>query len=157
MAFGKALHPTTVYELDKGYYDWQDDTTSDDSPCPEYWAPMGNNTLVVYPKMSASKDALLQLLYYKADPRLKTGATYLDLGDEEITRIIDYAQWVLAFKEGIEEAVKNTEPMKQLFLLAANTRAARLKQLAAYKRYMGQARDEAAPSREVPQRLGVRG
>ena len=157
MAYGAALHPITVYELDKGYYSWQEDETSNDSPCPQYWAPMGIDTMVLYPKMPAARYAKLLFLYIQADPRLATGSTYLDLGDEEITRILDYAQWVLAFKEGAKEATENTEPLKQLFLLAANSRAGRLKQLASYRRYMGQARDEAAPAREVPPRLGVRG
>lgn len=154
MAYGKALTQITSYELDKGFNAWRVETVGTEE-CPEYWAPMGLDKLVIYPKLS--DEANLELLYLKGDVRLTSGSSYLDLGDEEITRIIDYAQWVLAFKEGAEEAVKNTEPLKQLFLTAANSRAARLKQTAAYRRYMGQARDEAAPPQKVPEKLGVRG
>lgn len=157
MAYGEALKPLTIYELDKGFYTWLETATTSDSPCPEYWAPMGIDTLVAYPGNGSGATLTLQLLHLKGDVRLLADASYLDLGDEEINRIIDYAQWVLAFKEGIKEATDNVEPMKQLFLQAASSRASRLKKLALYRRYMGQERDEAAPARQVPPRPGVRG
>lgn len=154
MALGKALTQITSYELDKGFAGWRTAVTGTEE-CPEYWAPMGLDKLALYPQPAA--DILLDVQYLKGDPRLTADSAYLDLGDEEITRIIDYAQWVLAFKEGVEEAAKNSEPLKQLFLQAANSRNARLKQTAAYRRYMGQARDETAPTQKVPEKLGVRG
>ena len=148
---GSALYPLTVFELDQGFYGRQGAS----SGTPNYWAPLGTDKFVLYPK--ASSTSYVGVQYYSADPRPSLDDTsYLDMGDEEILRILDYAQWVLSFKEGIQEAIINLDPLKQLFLVAARLRNMRLRNTAPYRDYMGVARDEAEPARDVKEQEGLR-
>lgn len=147
-----ALYPISIQELDQGYYGRQGAA----SGITEYWAPFGIDQFVVYPTPASAGYIVVQ--YYSADPRLSlTGSAYLDLGDEEVLRLIDYAQWVLSFKEGLKEAFVNTTPIKELFLAAAKLRSAKLRGTSLYKNYMGNDRDELKPRRNAEEQTGLRG
>jgi hypothetical protein len=146
------LYPISIQEMDQGYYGRQGSA----SGTPEYWAPFGIDKFVVYP--AATTTATVQVQYFAADTRLvMDGATYVDLGDEEILRIIDYAQWVLSFKEGLKEALVNTSPMRDMFLTAAKLRSAKLRGTSLYRNYMGNDRDEQKPGRTNDEQTGLRG
>lgn len=148
---GSALYPLSVFEMDQGYYGRQGAS----SGTPDYWAPLGIDRFVVYPPAATTQTVGVQ--YYSADPRLDLdGSTYLDMGDEEILRILDYAQWVLSFKEGLQEALINTEPMRQMFLTAARLRNQKLEGTSLYRKYMGSSRDEGEPLRDTQPKQGLR-
>jgi hypothetical protein len=137
--------------MDQGFWGRQGSA----SGTPDYWAPLGIDKFVVYPKASTTQYVGVQ--YYSADPRLNLDDTaYIDLGDEELLRILDYAQWALAFKEGLQEAIVNVQPLKEMFLTAARLRNQRLRNTAPYRDYMGPSRDEAEPARDVKPQEGMR-
>jgi len=147
------LYPTNIQEMDQGYYGRQGTA----SGTTEYWAPFGIDRFVIYPPSTTT--ATVQVQYYSGDPRMSAGETtlYLDLGDEEILRILDYAQWSLSFKEGLKEALLNLEPLKEMFLTAARLRSAKLRGSSLYKNYMGNDRDELRPIRSAEEQQGLRG
>jgi hypothetical protein len=150
-ASGSALFPISIFELDQGFYGRQ----SASSGTPDWWAPFGIDRVVIYPPASTTQTVNMQ--YYSADVRLGLDeATYLDMGDEEIQALLNYAQWVLAFKEGLTEAFENTRPLKEMFLLAARLRNAKLRGIALYKNYMGNDRDEDKPTRDATPQEGLR-
>lgn len=149
---GTALFPVSIQEMDHAYYGRQGSA----SGTPDYWAPFGIDRIVLYPKAASTQTIGLQ--YYDADPRLALdGTTYINLGDEEILRILDYAQWVLAFKEGLGEAFDNVKPFKEMFLTAARLRNAKLRATSQYRNYMGNDRDETKPTRTATPQSGLRG
>jgi hypothetical protein len=148
-----ALTHLSTYDLDKGFYGWRGQTTT--SNCPSYWAPLGIHKIFVYPM--PSNVFQLVYLYLQGNSRLTANADYLDLGDEEILRLIDYAAWLLSFKQGLKEAFENTNPFRELFLLAAGGRNARLRSSALYRKFMGEHRDEEQPTRMAQPQKGVRG
>jgi len=149
---GSALYPLSVFEMDQGYYGRQGAS----SGTPEYWAPLGIDRIVIYPKASTTQNVGIQ--YYSGDPRLDIdGSTYLNMGDEEVLRILEYAQWVLSFKEGLQEALVNTSPLKDMFLTAARLRNSKLEGTSLYKKYMGSSRDEREPERDAEPKKGLRG
>jgi hypothetical protein len=142
-----------TYEMDKGFFGWRNEATV--AACPEYWSPVGIHKAYIYPRPSISFN--LVYLYLDGERHLTAPTDYIDIGDEEILRIIEYAAWLLAFKQGLKEAFANLDPYKQLFLLAAGKRNARLRSTAQYRQYMGEHRDEATPKSEATPQQGVRG
>lgn len=143
----------STHDLDKGWYGWRNEVPR--GVCPEYWSVLGINQMFVYPIPSI--DFALKYLYLDGEPRLTDNAENIDLGDEEIMRIIDYAAWLLAFKQGLKEAFDNPAPFRELFLKAATGRGARLRATALYRKFMGEHRDEQTPVREAIPQKGVRG
>jgi len=156
MAYGQALHPLTVFELDKGFYGWRSES---DTSCPDYWAPVGLDQIMFYPKTPASPACAktLEFFYLDGSPRLLNNTSYLDMGDEEVEKLVSYAQWILTFKEGLKEGLETSEPFRQLFLAAAQRRGSYLQTIALYRKFMGVERDEAQPTRVQGEAKGVRG
>lgn len=147
------LHPISIFEMDQGYYGRQGAASSS---TPEYWAPFGIERFIIYPAPNTTQT--VQLQYYKGDPRLSnTTSDYVDLGDEEIVAIVNYAVWGCSFKEGVKEALANTSPLREMFLAAARLRNAKLRGTSLYRSYMGNDRDETKPSREGAEQAGLRG
>lgn len=149
--FGKALTRLSIYDLDKGFYRWRAETDDD---CPEYWAPIGIDTFAIYPLPTVP--ITLEILYVEGEPRMIALNDYLQMGDEEIVRLLDYAQWVLAFKEGAKEATENLDPFKKLFITAAQRRNAYLRSSGMYQSFLGEQQDETGPAIEAEPQEGAR-
>jgi hypothetical protein len=147
-----SIYQTVPFDFDKGFYGWRNEAQS--GSCPEYWMPWGIYRAFIHPAPTTTYG--VEWFYLRGEPRLTDDAQYLDLGDEEVLRIVDYAAWVLAFKQGLKEAIENPNPFKELFLLAAVSRNARLKSSALYRKFLGEHRDEQAPLREASPQPGVR-
>lgn len=143
------LHQTSVYELDTGTPDWRKTFGT-----PLYWAPDGFDWVVLSP---APLGGGILLEGYKEPPVLNNDWDYIDLGDEELVRILDYAQFYLAFKQGPQEATENVKPLLENMMQAASLRNARLRASALYREYMGIHRDEPERGTRFPVgKLGVR-
>lgn len=148
-AGGAALTDANIHDYDTGEYGWRNVATG----TPDTWLPTGVGQFIVTPKPTT--DTNLTLLCIADDYRLSSGDT-VNLGDEELVRILDYAQWYLSFKEGPEEGGKNSSPLRALFILAANKRNTRLKRTALYRKFMGNQPGELSPTRETPESMGYR-
>ena len=125
---GVPLTEISIPELDFGSPGWENV-----SGTPLYWAPLGVN------RVAFSPAPLVGAIVYEGiqeTPSLINSTDYIQLGDEELTRITSYAQAYLALKEGTKE-FQNAEDELQEFVKAAGLRNARLKATALYKYYMG--------------------
>lgn len=144
-----ALNQISLFELDMGFPGWRESYG-----VPLYWAPDGLDWVALYP---APRGGAIWLEGYKEPPVLFKDDDFIDLGDEELTRILDYAHWYLSFKEGPSEALENTEILMQNTLEAGALRNSRIRRSALYREYMGEHRDEhQRPSRYPVNKVGIR-
>lgn len=146
---GPALVEGNIHDFDTGVYGWRSDSTG----TPTEWFPLGVESFVVHPKPTTNTP--LTVLCVSDNYHLSDGDT-VNMGDEELARILDYAQWYLSFKEGIPEGMENSSPLRDLFLLAARKRNSRLRRSALYREFMGQQSGEGVPSREDGKEGGFR-
>jgi len=143
------LNQISVYELDTGDPAWRETYG-----IPRYWAPDGLDWFAVSP---APRGGSFNLEGYKEPPVLNNAEDFIDLGDEELNRILDYAQWYCAFKEGLQEALDNTKVLLDNMLRAGALRNSRIRRSALYREYMGEHRDERERGTRYPvEKVGVR-
>lgn len=140
-AGGAALADVNIQEYDAGEVEWRAASTG----TPVSWMPTGVEQFYITPKPTT--DTALAVLCVSDDYSLASGDN-VDLGDEELVRILDYAQWYLSFKEGLKEGLENSSPLRDMFLLAANKRNSRLKRHALYRKFMGEQQGEISPTLE---------
>lgn len=151
---GTALYPESLFEMDQETWNRQAYGTAS-SGTPVSWAPLGYDSFVVHPPASTTQT--VGIMYLSGDVRLSLdGTTYLDLGDEEVPKIVEYAHWFLCFKEGLKEAFENVSPLKEMFLTAARLRNQRLRNTAPYRDYLAMDRAEAQPDRAIKEQEGLK-
>lgn len=145
------LYQTSLPELDYGVANWQQAPQG----TPSLWAPIGLNKVAIYPPPPLG--GFLNLEGLTLAPALNVGGDFIDIGDEEVTRILDYAHHILTFKEGGVEFQSSTSLMAN-FVAAAAERNARLLGAAIFKRYLGLDKaQEQRPVRSVEQQnIGAR-
>lgn len=148
------LRELSIVELDQGYYGWRTETAASTTQRPEYWIPLGINKIMVYPKAGATVTYNLQI-YADAVPLIATNS-YIDIDESQLTKVLAYAQSLLAFKQGVGDGTDNAKPLRDLFITAAQERNKLLMQTALYKNYMGQDESKGEPA-EAKEQLGVRG
>jgi hypothetical protein len=139
----------SIPDLDFGYTGWR--TGNQDTP--NYWAPYGINQVIFYPE----PDRDIKVDYYRGDRLLNADTDYIQLGDEEIERILDYAVWNMNVKSGTEEAFGTTSPLKDMFLAAAELRNQKLRSLQLYKDFLGADLGEQQPFRAATPQGAARG
>jgi hypothetical protein len=127
------LQLISLHELDNGYIGWQYTTGT-----PLYWTPVGLNVVALYP---APTSGTLTFEGLTEGIRLISDGDFVNLGDEELTRLLDYARFYAAFKEGTGEFTAASPALKRL-MEAAALRNSRLKKTNTYRRAMGIHRDE---------------
>lgn len=148
------LREMSVVELDQGYNAWRTETASNTTQRPEYWAPVGIGSILIYPRVGATATYNLHI-YSESVPLIATNS-YIDIDEGHLTRVLAYAQSLLAFKQGLAEGTDNSKPLKELFITAAQERNRVLTETALYKNYMGALEDQGEPAKPAPQ-LGARG
>ena len=147
----KTLPQTSLYELDNGFGSWQTASTA----TPRYWAPIGLSLFALYPPPAAGGTLLLE--GPQSPPALGNDADFIDLGDEEVGRVLDYAHFYLTFKEGGQELGSALSLLSQ-FVESAVLRNRRLLASAFFKEYPGKLRDETQrPARSPVEGVGLRG
>jgi hypothetical protein len=130
---GTPLTPITLWELDMAYSGWQGTAGT-----PLYWAPVGLEIFAVYPQPTTGA---LRIEGFTENVRLLADGDFLQVGDEELTRLLDYAHHYLSIKEGIPEITATMGGFKR-FLKAASLRNARLLAVAFFRKVMGLVREE---------------
>lgn len=141
------LHQIAEEELGYEHQDWVGDTAS---TAPDYWFPGGVNLVGFYPRAAGGvgQEHTVYLEYYSGSRILNHYSDYLQLGAEEVDRILDYSVWHLNIKSGTDEAFKNTSPLKPLFMMAAKLRNSKLRGSQLYKDYQGSDYGESLPDRD---------
>lgn len=136
-------------DLDHGFSGWKTGTAD----TPNYWTPFGVNKVVFSPRPNAN----IKVDYYRGDRLLNANSDYIQLGDEEINRILDYAVWQMNVKSGTEEAFGTTSPLKDMFIFAAEFRNQKLRSTQLYKDFLGPDYGESQPLREAEKQKAARG
>jgi hypothetical protein len=146
-SFNKLVQ-ASLPEIDYGYLGWRTGSAA----AADQWFPMGVNQLGFNPRPNSH----LRIDYYRGDQLLILDDDVVQLGDEELNRILDYAVWQLNVKAGTEEAFTSSGPLRELFLLAAQLRNSKLRGSQLYKDFMGEDRGEVLPDRDATPQQGAR-
>lgn len=148
------LHLTSLYELDTSFGAWQ---ATEGTPL--YWAPCGANQFAVYPHLPDQGGVwgrrAFEIIGYRDIAHLDAG-DYINIGNEELTYILDYARHYLAFKEGQGE-LDATLPGVERLVAAAAFKNSRLMATNTYKHYMGIDREEGQRPLANGETIGIRG
>jgi len=145
------LYQTSTAEMDYGFSNWQQSATG----TPSVWAPIGLDKFVINPPAAAG--SFLNVEGLALAPALRVGGDFLDIGDEEVNRLLDYAHHILTFKEGGLE-FEASMPLMGTFVEAAVQRNQRLLGASTFKRYLGMSKqDEQRPVRSPESQIGARG
>lgn len=148
---GVTLFQSSLAELDFGVSNWQQAATG----TPQLWTPIGQDKFAIYPPAAAGH--VLNLEGIALSPALTSGGDFIDIGDEELDKILDYAHAYLAFKEGSSE-FKEGLPLIAGFMEGAIERNQRLLGSALFKRFLGLAKDmEQRAMRSPEKEAGARG
>lgn len=149
------LQEISVEEMDQGFYGWRTETASVTTQRPEYWASQGLHQFAFYPRTGATCTFQLQGYtdpYYHYDD-----GYYINIGEGELARLIDLAQAILMFKEGIVEGTDNAKALRELFVYIAENRNRDLMKLQTYRNYMGQDLGQAEQDKGVVTQTTLRG
>jgi hypothetical protein len=149
---GSDLSKTSDVELDYGSPGWGGVTGT-----PEFWAPNGISKVIISPAPTSGNLTFSGMI---EAPILTNPTDYIDMGEEELSRVLGYTQHYLSIKEGSTELESTNAPW-QKFIEGAALKNRRLKSTNLYRAAQGkmlgeqQARTVSGPT-EPTQNLGVR-
>lgn len=146
----------SIYDLDYGHPQWRQESTASggDVPTrPYFWAPESLQRIVIWPSTAAPTVGLLTVEGVSATPVLVEDGDFVDLGEEHVDVLSDYALHIAIFKEGGPRWAR-TMAHWQTFLQAAAEENGRLKRSQKYKRISGlDRRRDLRPPKDAPNRL----
>jgi hypothetical protein len=143
---GTPLNQISTPELDLGFGDWESATGT-----PEFWAPEGINLIAIYPT-----DNVTVVVEGTADaPWLNTDADFIDIGDDDLNAILEYAHHYLTFKEGGQEFKASMADLTSFTEQGAD-RNGRLRAAVFYRKYQGLDRESEERRSSTPTPPGVR-
>jgi hypothetical protein len=140
-AAGLPLHPTSLTEFGLGRPTWATETTASGGDVPTrplLWAPVSLTAISIWPTLPGPGPSLGALLCdgVLTTPILVAPTDPVNLGEEIIDVIVDFALHVAAFKEA-GSRWRATRPYFDAFLTAAAEENSLLKQHQAYRRFAG--------------------
>jgi hypothetical protein len=138
-ASGWPLIPSSIAEFDLGRPSWRRETISSGGIVPGQpmiWAPVSLTQIAIWPALAVTTAAALSCDGVLATPILVNPTDTVDLGEEIIGVIVDFALHIAAFKEGAARW-RATRPYFDTFLSAAAEKNALLKTHQAYRRFAG--------------------
>lgn len=130
---GRPLLPSTVVNWDKGYPYWEGRPSVNG---PDEWAPIGISMFAIRPTDAATGNTLLIDGVAAAPILADPIKDFIDIGDEELTSLLGYCQYLAAFKEGGAE-FESAVDLYQAFLKAAAVKNEKLNASAIFRRAMG--------------------
>lgn len=139
MVAGTPLVPTSILELDLGRPTWRRETTASGGAVPTVptlWAPQSLQTIVIWPATSGAGVNDLLVDGVSNTPILVEDGDTVDIGDEVIDLLVDFALHVASFKEA-GPRWRATVPFFQNFLQAAAEENGLLKTNQAFRRWAG--------------------
>ncbi len=139
---------SSLWDLDYGQPSWECDTGF-----PQVFAPMGTNLFALWPASENGGESMIVDGVIPA-PDPTTGA-FVNLGQEELTAILDYSEHLAQFKEGGQE-FEASQLLLQKFLKYCGSRNAMLMQSAKFRTMMGLTDESKRPIRSTTERVGAR-
>src|SRR5579864_4931892 len=132
------LSPSSFYDLDFGRSVWESETTTSggDVPTqPKVYGIGALNLIAIWPADAAGSNSLV-VDGIAATPILATDASFVDIGQEELSGLLDCAQMLAVFKEGGKEFSDSVEVFKK-FLKSAGVRNSILLASSTYRKFLG--------------------
>jgi hypothetical protein len=148
-----ALASTTLYDLDYGRPEWENDICLIGT-FPQMFAPMGQNLYALWPAPFESTNSLIVEGVVPA-PQYTADTDNVNIGTEEVRSVLDYAEHVAQFKEGGQE-FEAAQQLLQKFLKQCGARNAMLMQSSRFRRWMGLTDERKRPIRRQPETTGAR-
>lgn len=149
---GKSLGSSSLYDLDYGQPTWESETCTATTQ-PQVFAPAGMNMFAIWPASYAGGEALAVEGVVPAP--LLTAGVKVNIGQDELETILDYAEHVAQFKEGGQEFEASQESLKS-FLKEAGERNGILKQSSKFRKWMGLTDEKKRPMRKQDAEVGAR-
>lgn len=146
------LNSSTLYDLDYGQPTWESETCVS-GQLPQIFAPVGFNLFALWPSSFAGGESLVVEGVQPAP--VLTNVGFVNLGQDELETILDYAQHVAMFKEGGQEFEASQLQLKE-FLKEAGERNAVLMQSSKFRKWMGLTDQKTRPMRTSEARVGAR-
>jgi len=145
---GQPLGSSSLWDLDYGQPGWMDETD-----VPAVWAPVGANLFALWPASAAGGESLIVEGVQTAP--ILTSVGFINLGQDEVSMVLDYAEHVAQFKEGGQEFEASQLQLTN-FLKKAGERNAVLMQSAKFRNWMGLTDQKKRPMRVPDSRVGAR-
>lgn len=146
------LHSSSLYDLDYGQPQWESESAAVGS-LPEAFAPAGVNLFAIWPASALGGESLIVEGVVPAP--VLTNVGNVNLGQDELETILDYAGHAAQFKEGGQEFEASQLVFKE-FLKQAGSRNAVLMKSAKFREYMGLTDQKKRPMRTPEERVGSR-
>ncbi len=124
------LDPITLKDLGNMDLNWASRTSSS----PTHWMQVGTNKFFLYPQPTGTQFYNIYTLDIFTLP--SGDSDFIQLGEEDIQYIVDYAVFVARLKEGGKEA-SEAVPLLQGFLRQAAKYNAKILDTSLYKRFLG--------------------
>lgn len=156
LATGAPLIPTSILELDLGHPPWRLQTTASGGVVPfvpTLWAPVSLTQIAIWPTYPAPASAALRCDGVMATPILRAPSDVVDLGEEIVDLVADFALHVAALKEA-GDRWRATRPYFEAFLQGAADENGLLKRNQRYRRWAGlDTTRKLLPSKDAPNQL----
>ena len=151
----KPLASSSLYDLDYGQVTWENDTCIAGN-LPEMFAPVGFNQFALWPATAEDGDSIVcEGVVPAPDLFAMAPGAFVNLGQDELEAILDYAQHIAQFKEGGQEFEASQVQLKE-FLKEAGSRNAVLMQSSRFRNWMGLTDQRKRPMRSERERVGAR-
>lgn len=124
------LEVVSLHQLDELNPAWQADTAGTLTKV----ATVGLDNIALNPTLAADTTVIFEII--RKAPILTADDDYVQMGEEDIIAIIDYAHFVCALKEGTSE-LQTAYPNFQRFLAHAASYNSRLAKLSVYRQLLG--------------------
>lgn len=159
VSFGSVpMAASSIPDMDSGRPSWESEatTTGGDVPSsPTIYGIGGVNVIAIWPADAAGGNSLV-VDGVAATPILSADNTLVDIGQEELTHVLDYAEHIAMFKEG-GASFSQTMPLLEGFLRGAGERNAFFMASDKYKQWAGVDTGQDSKKRKLDaQRVGVR-
>ena len=153
---GLPLLPSSMADLELGRPSWRTETVASGGvvpTLPTIWAPLSLSQIVIWPAVTVGAVGALAVDGVSDTPVLVEDADTVDLGDERVDILVDFALHVAVFKQGGPQW-KATLPYYQAFLKAAAEENGRLKANQKFRRAAGlDRRRDMLPSKGIPTQM----
>jgi hypothetical protein len=97
----KPLEPATLFDMDNGRPNWRSENTASGGTVPtalKTWTPAGITLIFLWPAVTVNTAVVVEGIV--TAPVLVNGGDLIDMGQEDIGPLLNYALHVLTFKEG---------------------------------------------------------
>lgn len=152
---GQSLQSTSLSDLDYGRPEWENEACTYGT-VPQAFAAVGINYFAIWPASFGGGESMVVEGVVPAPNLFLYGPNdQINLGQDELECILDYAEHIAQFKEGGQEFEASQDLLKE-FLKQAGNRNAVLMQSSKFRGWMGLSAEKTRPMRISNERVGAR-